>query len=179
MSIIINITGNIATGKTTFAKYLNTHLSLPYLSIDQYRKDYYDTTTEGEVRAQHKLCADLRLMKSVILEHSGVSRYATIYQKSFENSLTVLCVIPEDIMNENIRQRSPDHNPYIPDKWIRHPDPIENALYCVKLISELTQKSPVNYVYQYTTSNLKDITDDIQHWMQSVLSHDGAASRCD
>lgn len=155
---LINIIGNIATGKSTLAKALSEQLDIPYISIDKYRERFYNGTAKAEKTAQETLIHDLVSPQLIILEHSGVGRYRYVYQRTFSKTVTIICQQPLAIIKANINNRTEEHTAYIPLAWQDSTKTnIQNAWDAAIDIDKKLKDEPYNIVYNYKVNKIEDI----------------------
>ena len=74
--MLIVITGNIASGKSTLAKKLKSSTGYQLLSIDQYRKRHNRSNCHiGESQAWHHLIKHIKKGGNLILEMTGTGKH--------------------------------------------------------------------------------------------------------
>ncbi len=84
--MIINITGQICSGKSTLAKKLNQHLKFPVLEIDAYRRK-----TEDEWDAWIQMYEDSLKHKNYIVDTSGLNGRVTHLLKKDVITIKLTC----------------------------------------------------------------------------------------
>lgn len=68
---IITVTGNIASGKSTFCKRLAAALGYTHMAMDDYRIRYGDWTVQGDNEAKRRFKADFAMGSHIIYESIG------------------------------------------------------------------------------------------------------------
>lgn len=165
MSLLINIIGNVATGKSTLSKALASNLDIPHISIDGFRKRYYNGSIEAEQKAQDALIYALIRPQLIILEHSGTGRYRYVYQRTFDTTITIMCKQPSATIRRNIENRTEAHDPYIPLAWQHNTSRIQGALDAATAMGELLIDEPYTYTYNYKTDSIEQLSDNIREYI--------------
>ena len=174
--MLINIIGNIATGKSTLAKQLSSDLSIPVLSIDAKREQHYTGDMIGEIAAQqalnHSLSVYSRINKSVILEHCGIGIRSKDYYKHFNNSriITVACTIPIEQSLTNINNRKDTIIPLVPKHWMDSDDLVEAQLIACKQMDAKQFNIIPDAYYDYNNGKYQELL----QW----LKREGASGNC-
>lgn len=86
VKMIINITGQICSGKTTLAKKLGNYLKFPVFGIDKYRRKAKDETS-----AWHQMYEDSLKHKNYILDTSGLNGRLAYLLKDDVITIKLVC----------------------------------------------------------------------------------------
>jgi broad-specificity NMP kinase len=104
-SLLISITGNICSGKSSVAEILSAKTGIPVFSIDQYRITFKAFDYDGERLAWFNLINDISRAKTAIFESSGLSANVDKVYSSFERRIIVFLDPDETILLRRLSQR--------------------------------------------------------------------------
>jgi dephospho-CoA kinase len=132
-NVIINIIGNICSGKTTLVESLKDDFSKAnFFSIDEYREKYGSFDAISDQLTGERLLKDIKNSRFSIVESSGAGKlFTNIKRISQTEVFTFMVICPSDICLERYQKR-PKKDLQISDRFN-----IEDSLYYIerKLLS--------------------------------------------
>lgn len=114
----IMIIGTLGAGKTTFAEYVSKRMGIPYIGIDDCRRQIGDGTFEGEYRAWVRFIDVCSAPEASILEFSGGGPHAYAAQEALLQSAMPVYVIWLDPALDVCIQRASSRIQEVPAPYI-------------------------------------------------------------
>lgn len=110
--------GTLGAGKTTFAEYVSKRMGIPYIGIDDCRRQVGDGTFEGEYRAWARFIDVCSAPEASILEFTGGGPHAYAVQSALVQSGMPVYVIWLDPTLDICIQRASGRTQDVPAPYI-------------------------------------------------------------
>lgn len=141
MSLIISLTGNLCTGKSTVAAELHKLTSWPVFSIDDFRIKHNAVLITEEWVAWEDLITQISQAENAILETTGLPKPIHRVYDHFTNLKLVQLTAPLKVIEERLQQRKTVGYQWPPYCYNRDVDPLETARriqpHCLKFTQDL------------------------------------------